>query len=58
VVRPKQASDGRSKKCPAINFDIHDNLPKPCLIAKIAKTAYMIFIYSKGICGENNFRCW
>ncbi len=33
-----------------------DTLPKPKLIPKLAKTADMISISSKGHCGEDDFR--
>jgi hypothetical protein len=33
-----------------------DSLPKPSIIAESAKTAYMIFRSSKGVCGGNDFR--
>jgi hypothetical protein len=36
--------------------EIVDHLPNPSLITKPAKTEDMIFISSKGICGENDFR--
>jgi hypothetical protein len=32
-------------------------LPKPSLIIEPANTAYMIFISSMGICGEDDFKC-
>jgi hypothetical protein len=32
------------------------SLPKPSLFAEPAKTAYMISISSKGICGEDDFQ--